>query len=151
MKEIGSHQAQNKTKTVEKLFKAKKEYSEYKQCDVYKDKNMKALTDWFCAAKGTRYFLLHTKGHTMAAVGSKFGTLRFFDLNSGVVSTRYRKHLANFMHNYFNDEDIKPHYKASSGFMELSGSRLARSIRPAQVPNTGKPFLASFVISPASR
>ncbi|WP_444957083.1 hypothetical protein [Microbulbifer sp. ZKSA002] len=108
----GLHQSTDKV--VNNTFRAPKEG------DDWKGKDMEALTSWFSAAIGTRYFLLHTPHHTMAAIGSKCGSLRFFDPNGGVVSSRCCKSLANCMRDYFNDPAIKPHYKTTYGYIEIT-------------------------------
>ena len=73
-----------------------------------------ALANWFAAAMGTRYFLLHVKKHSMAAMGSKTGKLHFFDPNSGVATSSNSSQMAAFLLAYFTDEKVNGAYKGMS-------------------------------------
>jgi hypothetical protein len=116
--ETGFYQAQGKT--VSKKFHAKDE-------EGFEEDNMVALANWFSAARGTRYFLLHvggqTTGHTMAATGSRLGKLRFFDPNGGVADTVFANRLGSFMNAYFNDDRIKEHYKSPAGYVQVNAEK----------------------------
>ena len=69
------------------------------------------FADWLCAAAGERYFLVHVRGHTMAAVGSRVGRLQFFDPNGGIVSTRFKSRLVTCLTTYFANQKIKEAYR----------------------------------------
>ena len=62
--------------------------------------DMKKFTTWLAAAWGTRYFLVHVKGHAMAACGSRRGELAFFDPNGGVVISNAGDNLAKCIRQY---------------------------------------------------
>lgn len=67
--------------------------------------------DWLCAALGDRYFLIHVRGHTMAAVGSSLGRIQFFDPNGGIVSTRFKSRMVGCLTTYFANDRIKESYR----------------------------------------
>ncbi|WP_137937479.1 YopT-type cysteine protease domain-containing protein [Chitinivorax sp. B] len=77
---------------------------------VSDEDDMRTLAKWLSASMGTRYFLIETSGHAMAACGSKTGALEFFDPNFGVVSCWSSNTMAAFFSVFFNHQRIKDNY-----------------------------------------
>ncbi len=61
-----------------------------------------AMADWICAtALTSRYFLVSTDKHTMAAVGGGASCNRFYDPNSGIVSAYKGDTFKKFLKDFF--------------------------------------------------
>ena len=82
------------------------------------------FAEWIAKSATRRYFLVSVPRHRMAAVGSRFGKLEFFDPNGGIVTTRSTSHMAQFLHAYFNREDVKRAYRSIHGFVQLTVTKL---------------------------
>lgn len=80
---------------------------------------MKLFTAWTSAAIGTRYFVADVKKHSMAAVGSIAGKVRFFDPNGGIVSARSAAAVGRCLYSFFSDEKIKKHYSGAGAFLSV--------------------------------
>ena len=94
--------------------------SKFAYFDAGDEADMKKLADWIGNANGSRYFMLSiTHKHAMAACGSRTGELKFFDPNSGTMSTRFAGKLAKGMLAYFSDPKIKNAYKNRTNRVEL--------------------------------
>ncbi|MEJ1407574.1 MAG: YopT-type cysteine protease domain-containing protein [Candidatus Sedimenticola sp. (ex Thyasira tokunagai)] len=72
----------------------------------------KTFANWISGSFGMRYFLVHVRGHTMAACGSMFKGVEFFDPNAGIVSSRRSNNIAKCLSDYFATEKIKEAYEA---------------------------------------
>lgn len=79
------------------------------------DQGMLEFAHWLSGSGGTRYFLVHVAGHSMAAAGSALGKLKFFDPNGGVVSATWSSSMAAFLKAYFNNEKIYGAYFPCKG------------------------------------
>jgi len=72
---------------------------------------MDELAAWLCASLSERYFMLHIKGHTMAAIGSKAGQCSFFDPNAGIIYSMNKSKIAKSMLSFFSSQQIKNVYR----------------------------------------
>ena len=87
--------------------------------------DLKKFTAWLGKAMGKRYFMVGVPGHAMAAFGSSCGTLKFYDPNCGVMSSRSAATLAKGLNAFFSDDTIKRSYKSKFGnFVELQVDKL---------------------------
>ena len=94
--------------------------SKFKFFDAGDESEIKRLADWLGGASGSRYFMLSiTHKHAMAACGSQTGKLKFFDPNSGTMSSRFASKLAKGMLAYFSDPTIKNAYKNNTNRVVL--------------------------------
>jgi hypothetical protein len=71
------------------------------------------FVEWIGGSLKTRYFLVHTPGHCMAACGSKTGKLEFFDPNAGIVSSMIASRLVGCLNQYFGAAPMRTAYQTS--------------------------------------